>query len=68
MLDVKLSGLTEQQGREARYRIGARGRVDVTRRRGLELRIRGDVTLWLCWRRKNNVWPLVVGSLICVIF
>ena len=40
----------------------------MTRRRGLELRIRGDVTFWSCWRRKNNVWPRVVGCLICVSF
>ena len=59
-------------GREAEWAYGAakeRGklpnRVDVTRRRSLELRIRG---VWSCWRRKNNVWPRVVGCLICVSF
>ena len=32
--------------REASFRIGARGRVDVIRRSGLELRTRGEVAFW----------------------
>ena len=65
-----------EAGRDAERAYGAakeRGKLPnrskkESRRDPLKLRIRGDVTFWLCGRRKNNVSPLVVGCLICVSF
>ena len=48
------NGHTDSPRKKARSRIGERGRVDVTRRRGLELWIRGDIANRSCRRRKSG--------------